>query len=88
MLCIKPTDHIYKEMTSEQCYLSLQLFTKLPGGFDGTSIQEITYEINKWKARMEVGRTIQNSGHCKKGGMKSEKEEKKEERYCINISLS
>ena len=26
------------------------MLTKLPGGLDGTSIQWITYEINKWKA--------------------------------------
>ena len=46
------------EMALEQCYLSLQLLTKLPGGCDGTSIQVITYMINKWKAGMEDRRTI------------------------------
>ena len=77
MLCTQPTGRIYVEMTPEQCYLSLQLCTKLPGsfGWDKHPIDHLQdQQVEEWdKGREDYIRRwpSQKRGHGifgKKGG--------------------
>ena len=80
MLCTKTISRIYGKMTPKHYSLRLQLLTKLPGGFDGTNIQEITYKINKWKDGIErkvlyKGRALVKNGV---GILRGKKEKEKQ----------
>lgn len=56
---------IYGEMILKQCPHSSQLLPKLLGNPDGTCIQEISQEINRWRTETKKWRIIKgNSAHC------------------------
>ena len=87
MLYTKPTSRIYGEMTPEQSFLILQLLTKLQGDFDGTSIEEITYKINKWKDGIERKGPYKGRALMKNGAWNLRRK-KKRRTHCMRINLS